>query len=66
MVVAYRIFVSAPVPFGFRSYWDLVGDGPRGFWFRVRGQGLTIRGKLKLKSLSSKYLFFGMELQLLT
>ena len=24
--------MSAPVPFGFRSYWDLVGVGPRGFW----------------------------------
>ena len=23
--VAYSILVSAPVPFGFRSYWDLVG-----------------------------------------
>ena len=30
--VAYSILVSAPVPFGFRSYWDLVGVGPRGFW----------------------------------
>ena len=37
VVVAYRILVSAPVPFGFRSYWDLVGVGPRGFW----RQGLT-------------------------
>ena len=25
MVVAYRILVSAPVHFCFRSYWDLVG-----------------------------------------
>ena len=32
VVLAYRILVSAPVPFGFRSYWDLVGVGPRGFW----------------------------------
>ena len=32
MVVAYSILVSAPVPFGFRSYWDLVGVGPRGSW----------------------------------
>ena len=30
--VAYSILVSAPVPFGFSSYWDLVGIGPRGFW----------------------------------
>ena len=30
--VAYSILVSAPVPLGFRSYWDLVGVGPRGFW----------------------------------
>ena len=29
--VAYSILVSAPVPFGFSSYWDLVGVGPRGF-----------------------------------
>ena len=28
--MAYRILVSAPVPFGFRSYWDLVVVGPRG------------------------------------
>ena len=27
VVVAYRILVSALVPFGFRSYWDLVGVG---------------------------------------
>ena len=31
MVVAYEILVSAPVPFGFRFYCDLVGVGPRGF-----------------------------------
>ena len=31
-VVAHEILVSAPVPFGFRSYWDLVGVGHRGFW----------------------------------
>ena len=31
VVVAY-ILVSAPVPFGFRIYGDLVGVGPRGFW----------------------------------
>ena len=36
-VVAYSILVSAPVPFVFRSYWDLVLVGPR-----VWGQGLTI------------------------
>ena len=31
-VVAWSNLVSAPVPFGFRSYLDLVGVGPRGFW----------------------------------
>jgi len=31
-VVAHEILVSAPVPFGFRSYWDLVGVGPRESW----------------------------------
>ena len=31
-VVAYSNLVSAPVPFGFRSYWDLVGVGPSWFW----------------------------------
>ena len=30
--VAWSILVSAPVPFGFRSCWDLVGVGPRGCW----------------------------------
>ena len=30
-VGAHEILVSAPVPFGFRSYWDLVGVRPRGF-----------------------------------
>ena len=25
----YCISLLAPVPFGFRSYWDLVGVGPR-------------------------------------
>ena len=29
--VAYSNLVSAPVPFCFRSYWDLVGVGPKGF-----------------------------------
>ena len=29
--VAYSNLVSAPVPFCFRSYWDLVGVGPREF-----------------------------------
>ena len=32
VVVAYSILVSALFPYGFRSYWDLVGVGPRGFW----------------------------------
>ena len=31
-LVAYSILVSAPVPLGFRFYWDFVGVGPRGFW----------------------------------
>ena len=31
LVVAYSILVSAPVSFGFRASWDLVGVGPRGF-----------------------------------
>ena len=30
VLVAYRILVSAPVLFGFRSYWDLVGVGTKG------------------------------------
>ena len=30
--VSCSILESAPVPFGFRYYWDLVGVGPRGFW----------------------------------
>ena len=41
--LAYSILVSAPVPFGFRSYWDLVGAWPREvLGLRVWGQGLTI------------------------
>ena len=32
VMVAYEILVTAPVPFGFRFYCDLVGVGPRGFW----------------------------------
>ena len=32
VVVAYSILMSAPVPFGFRSYWDLIWVGTRGFW----------------------------------
>ena len=43
--VACSILVSAPVPFGFRSYWDLVGVGSRGEGFGTKvlvwGQGLT-------------------------
>ena len=37
--VAYSILASAPVPFGFRSYWDLVGARALGtgldnfYWF---------------------------------
>ena len=40
MVVAYRTLVSALVPFGFRSYWDLVGVGHRGFGNKGLGTGL--------------------------
>ena len=39
VVVAYRIVVSAPVPFGFRSYWDLFGVRPRVFWDKGFGEG---------------------------
>ena len=40
--VAYSNLVSAPVPygFGFRSYWDLVRVGPRGFGDFGLGTGL--------------------------
>ena len=38
--VAWSNLVSAPVPFGFRSYWDLVGVGPRGFGTYGLGTGL--------------------------
>ena len=34
-VVAHKILGSAPIPFGFRSYWDLAGVWPRGFWDRA-------------------------------
>ena len=37
---AYWILVSAPVPFGFRSYWNLVGVRPRGFGTKGLGTGL--------------------------
>ena len=42
-VVAHEILVSAPVLFGFRSYWDLVGLGPlgfrdQGFWDRLENR----------------------------
>ena len=40
MVVAYRNLVSALVPFGFRSYWDLVGVGHRGLGNKGLGTGL--------------------------
>ena len=39
-MVAHEILVSAPVPFGFRSYWDLVGVRPRGFGTKGLGTGL--------------------------
>ena len=38
--VAWSNLVSAPVPFGFRPYWDLVGVGPRGFGTKGLGTGL--------------------------
>ena len=43
VVVAHEILVSAPVLFGFRSYWDLVGLGPlgfrdQGFWDRLENR----------------------------
>ena len=37
--VSCSILESAPVPFGFRYYWDLVGVGPRGFCFGTKGLG---------------------------
>ena len=40
MVVAYRILVSAPVPFDFRFYWDLFGVGRRVFGTKGLGPGL--------------------------
>ena len=40
--------MSAPVPFGFRSYWDLVGLGLGGFGTKGLGTGLdNIRINLK-------------------
>ena len=45
VVVAYRILVLAPVPFCFRSYWDLVGVGPRGF--RTKGLGIGLDNSIK-------------------
>ena len=38
--VASNILVSAPVPFGFRSYWDLVGVGLGGLGTKGSGTGL--------------------------
>ena len=39
-VVAHKIFGSAPIHFGFRSYWDLAGVWPRGFGTKGFGKGL--------------------------
>ena len=50
--VAYCILVSAPVPLGFRSYWDLVGVGTRGFGTKGLGTGLDNKSsyfRVKLK-----------------
>ena len=38
--VSCSILESAPVPFGFRYYWDLVGVGPRDFGTKGLGTGL--------------------------
>ena len=38
--MAWSILVSAPVPFGFRFYWDLVGVGLGGFGTKGFGTGL--------------------------
>ena len=38
--VAHKILVSAPVPFSFRSYWDLVRLGLGGFGTKGLGTGL--------------------------
>ena len=38
--VSCSILESAPVPFGFRYYWDLVGVGPRGLGTKGLGTGL--------------------------
>ena len=56
VVVAYSIIVSAPVPFGFRSYWDFVGVGvgPRGFWTKGMGPGLDYIIEVILCSLRFK------------
>ena len=38
--VSFSILESAPVPFGYRYYWDFVGVGPRGFGTKGLGTGL--------------------------
>ena len=38
--VSCNMLESAPVPFCFRYYWDLVGFGPRGFGTKGLGTGL--------------------------
>ena len=39
-MVAHKIFGSAPIHFGFISYWDLAGVWPRGFGTKGFGKGL--------------------------
>ena len=43
--MAYSILVSAPVPFGFRSYLDFVGVG--GFGTKGLGTGLDNKSNLE-------------------
>ena len=47
--VAYSILVSASVPFGFSSYWDLVGVGPRGFGTKGLGTGLDNKFRTNMR-----------------
>ena len=55
VVVAWRNLVSAPVPFGFRSYWDLVGVGPRGFGTKGLGTGLDNKAFLIINIFKYNY-----------
>ena len=44
--VAYSILVSAPVPFGFRAYWDLVGVGLGQGGLGTKGLGTGLDNRL--------------------